>query len=631
VPTYFTIQENIDEPLETVLFKLYPATFLKWLWETSLKDLVDAHHDLLPQGDDSEPCGKSKTPKKGALAMLLLDILEDKTLCTPFFESLPEATQSALSLLVWQGAMPLADAEETIGTPLADLNPDKRRWHFDAFITRPEHGFVCVLKNSEYGWGYRRSRNEEPDRSAFTACLPPAVRRALKVAVPRPADYQLLPLDQMADACMEYSCASRAVSDIKLVAEYIQQGHLKYTKAEKVSKPCVRHIRSMTPGAEFFEHSDDRDLELLRTRLLIGAMAFAGEKARECLLTSVDAEPIRSLFEALLAAPAFFGEELQGHLGNSRRSWIDYDSQGPQALAAFFATLPRDKWVSFDNIQRYHTLRDRVPTLFGDAPIGFDVRVERSNDYWGNRTYVDADNVFALSAAPLLKGFAFFLAALGMAEVAYDLPTNAHYTRPNKTYLSPFDGLQGIRLTPLGEFVLGTRKTYDIESDAPHHTVVVLDRARLLASCPDIDPLTELALKQFMETLTPGHYRMTHKSLLGGCASRKELEARIALFRRVISDTPPQVWERFFESTLNRIDPLQPEPERVVLRIDSDDDLRRLFASDPVLRQHSLKVEGLRVAILKSDLKIITKRLTHFGYLCPLTSLRAKSAPEKSR
>jgi hypothetical protein len=58
------------------------------------------------------------------------------------------------------------------------------------------------------------------------------------------------------------------------------------------------------------------------------------------------------------------------------------------------------------------------------------------------------------------------------------------------------------------------------------------------------------------------------------------------------------------------------------LRIDGDDEIRRIFASNPVLRQHSLKVEGLRIAVEHKDLKIISKRLEHFGYLCPLSSTR---------
>ncbi|NQU39926.1 MAG: hypothetical protein HQ523_08250 [Lentisphaerae bacterium] len=624
MPTHFTQQENMDGPLEAVLFNLYPATFLKWIWAVSLERLVQAHPDTLRQVEDAQLHGKAKIPKKGYLAILLLEVLENREMCRLFYESLPDKTQAALSLLVWQNEMPLPDAEEALGIKLADVNPDKREWYYDPFVLRQEQGFVCLTRDGDRSWGYRYARDSTPEKSNFQVCLPPALRRVLKPATPPPDDFELLPLDDMVDGAMRYTCAQRAVSDMKLVAEYIQQGHLKYTKSEKISRPCMRHIRDMTPGTEFFEKAPDKDLELLRTRLLVGAMAFAGAKARELLLASIEAAPVKSLFKVLMALPAFFAEELQDYLLGARRSWIDYDKDGVKRVAACFAELPGNRWVSFRNIERYHQLRDAAPSLFLDSPIGFDVRVSRTEDDWPDRVFITHRNEFALAVKPLLKGFGFFLAALGMAEIAYDVPHNDDYCRPQKPFLSPFDGLRGIRLTPLGEYVFGQRKTYNIESDEPRHAVVVLDHARLLATCHDIDPLTELALKQFMAALTPGHYHMTHKSLLGGCASRQELEARITLFRRVISDTPPPLWERFFESSLSRIAPLELEPDRVVLRIDSDEEIRHLFSSDPILRKHSLKVEGLRVAVLKGDMKIISKRLAHFGYLSPLASMRPK-------
>lgn len=55
-----------------------------------------------------------------------------------------------------------------------------------------------------------------------------------------------------------------------------------------------------------------------------------------------------------------------------------------------------------------------------------------------------------------------------------------------------------------------------------------------------------------------------------------------------------------------------------VLKVSADEEIRRLFASDPVLREIVLKVEGLRIAVRQSDLKKLAKRLEHFGYLSPI-------------
>lgn len=341
------------------------------------------------------------------------------------------------------------------------------------------------------------------------------------------------------------------MADLRLVAEYIAQGHLKYTKSEQVAMPSLKILRQMTGGPEFFDAPADSDLALLRTRLLVGGTAFAGEKERE-------------------------------------------------------------------NMRTYHALRETVPSLFGQSTGGLVANATLVEDTWSRAVHVDGHNEFKLIGEPLLKGYAFLLAAFGLVEIAYVSPTHDTYRRPKKDYLTPYDGLRFARLTPLGEYVFRQRKTYEVAGGPPTRSRIVLDEVRLLATGQNADPLTELALNQFLEKLAPGRYRMTPKSFLGGCGSRADIEERIRLFRRVVSSAPPAIWELFFERTLARIAPLNLEPEYIVLKVSADEEIRRLFASDPVLREIVLKVEGLRIAVRQSDLKKLAKRLEHFGYLSPI-------------
>ncbi len=132
-----------------------------------------------------------------------------------------------------------------------------------------------------------------------------------------------------------------------------------------------------------------------------------------------------------------------------------------------------------------------------------------------------------------------------------------------------------------------------------------------------------------MELLERGGYRMTPKSLLGGCAGREDIEERIRFFRRVVSAAPPANWESFFERVLARIAPLNLEPDYLVLKLNADEEIRRLFASDPVLREMVLKVEGLRIAVRRADLKKLAKRLEQFGYLSPIPLLTSSPLLEQ--
>lgn len=50
----------------------------------------------------------------------------------------------------------------------------------------------------------------------------------------------------------------------------------------------------------------------------------------------------------------------------------------------------------------------------------------------------------------------------------------------------------------------------------------------------------------------------------------------------------------------------------------ADQEIRRLLASDPVLREIVLKAEGLRIVARREDLKKLAKRLEEFGYFSPI-------------
>jgi hypothetical protein len=619
---FYEIKKMLDAPIEDVLLKLYPVTFYKWLYDVNLRQLAQSYSEALPQPDRASFIGADKVPKKAYLAALLLAAFRDQAMGRRFYNTLPPATRDVIAAVTWEQRVNLAALEKALGGQIAAVNPDDRRIYYEPILLPPEHGFLVVLKNAEYDWGYY-SGHAKPKKEDYCLLLPDAIRVAFKALVPPPAGYELQPLDNVpATVGRRYSCTHKIIADLRLVAEYIAQGHLKYTKSERVARSSLKVLGQITEGPEFFDNPDDSDLTLLRTRLLVGGMAFAGEKDRENILACTDsAEPVRNLFNKVSASASFLHEELLAHLFNNRNRWCSYNSRSVKNLAAFFAKLPVEQWISWENIRRYHTLREDRPSLF-DSPTGYmQAHAARAEDTWSSSVNVGQHNEFELVGEPLLKGYAFLLAAFGMAEIAYGPPKHATYRFPRKDYLTPYDGLQFVRLTPLGEFVFGRRSTCDMAVVPPTRSIIVLDETRLLATCRNADQLTELALRQFMEDLAPGRYQMTPKSLLGGCGSRADIEERIRLFRRVVSATPPAIWERFFERTLSRIAPLNLEPDYVVLKVNADDEIRRLLASEPILREIILKVEGLRIAVRRSDLRRLAKRLEQFGYLSPIASL----------
>jgi len=613
------IRSLLEASLEDVLVRLYSVTTLRWLYDVSLHALAESHAERLPVPPRAPGSNPGKAPRKADLVVLLLAVLRDKEMGRRFWESLPRPTRDLVAALTWERQASLEALEKSLGCPIAMVNPDQRRRHYEPFLLPPEFGLVALFRSMESAWGYYPHHNQ-PRKEDYLVVLPDTVRRVFKQIVPPPIGYDLIPLDgEPASTGKHYCPAQSALPDLHMVAELIAQGQLQYTKSERLTLSSLKKLRQVTDGAEFFEDAGDRDLALLRIRLLAGGTAFAGKKQWEQLLARPDsAEPVRALFQSVSQNACFLHEELLPHLSNRHNEWHDHHEPSTKQLAAFFGKLPPGRWVTWENIRSYHRLREQMPTLFGADTRGLLARVTTQGDAWSDTAHVSELNAFELVGEPLLKGFAFLLAAFGLAEIVYDVPRHPTYRRPGKENLTPYDGLRHVRLTPLGEFALGRRKSFETAAALPARPPVILDESRLLVTCREPDKLTELALGQFMESLAPGRYQMTPKSFLNGCHSRQDIEARIHQFRRAISPTPPANWEAFFERTLNRVAPLAFEPDYVVLKVGADEEFRSLLASDPILRETILKVEGLRIAVRQGDLKKLVKRLAQLGHLSPI-------------
>jgi hypothetical protein len=207
----------------------------------------------------------------------------------------------------------------------------------------------------------------------------------------------------------------------------------------------------------------------------------------------------------------------------------------------------------------------------------------------------------------------FLLAAFGIVDIAFNYPKNAHIQKKDREYLSVFDGLQYIRLTPLGAFIAGLAKDYAFKGDMESANLV-LDDKRLLITLDGKDRLKAMVLGQFADKISENCYKVTSGSFLKSCDTQKDIEAKIGLFKKHVSAKPPRIWEDFLNGILNKIDPLIPETAMSVFRLKEHPELIELMARDEVLQKCILKAEGYRVLISAQDLYKVKKRLESFGY-----------------
>ncbi|MFH0997880.1 MAG: hypothetical protein V1844_20630 [Pseudomonadota bacterium] len=288
------------------------------------------------------------------------------------------------------------------------------------------------------------------------------------------------------------------------------------------------------------------------------------------------------------------------------------------SLRNLLRALQPGQWYSVQKLLDYCHYReidlDIVDRSFASRYLSVDIQYDdgyRSGSY---RTAEIATSIYQEALLyPFFKGFMFLLAAFGVVDVAYNYPKNERIQKKEMDYLSVFDGLQYIRLTPLGAYVADLTKDYAFK-DETESANLVLDDKRLLITLDGKDRLKAMVLGQLADKISENCYKVSCGSFLKACDTQEDIEGKIRLFRNKVSAKPPRIWEDFLNGILDKIDPLIPEPALLVFRLKEQPELIELMARDEILQKYILKAESYHVLISAPNLSKVKKRLEAFGY-----------------
>lgn len=554
-----------------------------------------------------------KKPKKAVLVELLLSVFTDEDALQALLERLPEPIYAVLKELAWEGDQELLSLEAKLEIELTLKHTVMPKYHY-------EEAYVSFSRKAEYRWMVleeKESYSHRTERRVIVR-LPPAVRSRFRAALPKPTGYDLEPLDSLPEAGLKtFRCDAVLAEDLRVISDYIARGHLEYTKAEVIKKPCIRTLEKLTEGGEFFPgEKSSAKLPFLRHELLANIIASAGEGLRQVMLQDPpDPEKLlRPLCSALFRHPQWFLDYVLTQISGGSLQ------QGTEAIAflkALFSRLPAEQWVSMENLEcyvNYHEIDINPIYLYSGAYINVEPYFD---DYYRrSRVELDRSTGWDLLIVPLLKGTAFLLAALGLAEIAYTAPPNHPiWKRKSEVFLTPYDGCAAIRLTPLGAYAFNLTDEVELKVCRHARAEILLNPQRLTAIGRHVDPITELSLLEFMEKISEGCYRMTRQSLLRGCSSSAQVAKRVEQFKTQVTDKLPELWNDFLDNVIQTAGALRPLTGYTVYELADNPELRRLFIADPTLSEKVLKVEGMRVAIKKEDLPAVTRRLNALGYL----------------
>lgn len=610
------------EDLRTILEKFYSVEVIRNLFV-----LIGG------KGRSSE----APSLNKARMVEALLDLSRDDSKSRTLFGGLSENAQRACELLVWRKQSNMVELEAALDARIVipESRENRHGYRHHGYSVPPEYNLIVYYTAGRYSsaWDYHWRDKEEkfyPERIHVT--LPPAIKDWFRRFLPKPHHYEFVPLDEPPTVkgrkVRLFNGAEDAVFIWRLTADAILRKTLPLTVAGFPTKPSMRKLVKASTAREFFDGPDDaKELRELRHECLFGMLTPAAKSdveklvqrpfPAEELFAKIVPELLRQHQVIATAAPHILPPE----------AYAQTDTEGLKNLSMIFGNLPVNKWVSKENLLQWAHLRElRVSHTLPSHTIA---RITQKSSYsyslgaYSTGVRIEMHNASleefdALVIDPLLQGVAFLLAGGGLLDIAYTQPQENEEFRLNQkvTYLTPFSGLVAVRLNPIGAYAFRKTKVLDLGIEETPECTIHYSPDKLVAIAKNLDPVTERILTEHLERLSPTVYRLTRKSLFGKVTTPRELEDRVKAFRDHLPGEPPPNWEAFLKECLSTPPPLNKRKTTMVIySLSEDPEVRRLFATDPVLSRLSLKVEGWRVAIDQSDITRVRARLREFGYL----------------
>lgn len=266
-----------------------------------------------------------------------------------------------------------------------------------------------------------------------------------------------------------------------------------------------------------------------------------------------------------------------------------------------------DGWTSIDNILEALCavfIGKNVLTIVGLSEYNYKNIKNKLTD-----NFVSVSNLHDEIFVPYVKGLLFFMASLGLLDVAYDKSAQA-----DKSF---FDSLRYVRLTALGAYVLGKTHSYK-PIEVEKKVYFELDNDNLILKSVETDNPYVGIVENIAKSIGGGRYIITPESFLKSCATEQDVEDKIKLFKQFVSENITPVWEEFFKSVKAKCNPLTPvsrDKYKVYRIAPSNKELLHILSSDEKLRKLIVRAEGYMVLIDKKNIDDVVKRLKTFGYL----------------
>lgn len=537
----------------------------------------------------------------------------------------------------------------------------------------PEGLFQADRFEAKYGeqpsWGDKRSPSSYSRKPSLLAAffyrnrIPDDLRRELQDFVPEPKEVQLALCEtppthhteqthywdgssqktRTREIPVEYrEMETAARHDLRAVLGLIETG--KITVSDKTRLPGAAVGKTLGEVLWGGDYYDDQTLEAdgehryydpvgsvrsFAWPLLVqagGLTALSGKrlqlsKTGRKALTEAPEKTLRKLWQRWLKTTLLDElrriDPIKGQTGNGKRGLTAVAGRRA-AIDLALMQCPPGSWVEVDELFRYM------------QATGEDFEVSRNpwdlyiaEKQYGSLGYDGYHGWHILQGRYALCLLFEYAATLGIIDVAYIPP---HLARPDYgdlwgtddlAFLSRYDGLLYLRVTPLGAYCLGLTEHYTPAEPERRELLRVLPNLEIVAIDAGLAAGDQLLLDSYAERSSDAVWRLEQGKLLAAVEAGKSIaELRKILAARSI-DPLPETVEHFLCDTAERATQLQDKgPARLIEC--ADPALAALIANDSRCRNYCLLAGERHLVIYAATESRFRSVVRKLGYSLPL-------------
>ena len=633
---YQLIKEHINQESTQKVSPLHIEQTINSVY--TLKQLKDIYPQYLQRlhavtGITPSFTWSGNNAQKKHYVKLFRDVIMNKKLLTAFIQELPVWIASAFNEMIWNNktlTLTEISARGGINLPYEKVSS---YLYYDSEKYMLKEAMLFQHQFDPYHY------NIKPEINCFIHNTLASIFRAY---LPKPVESELQFKDHHSPE-YRFISTTEIMNQLPYVSAYVKEAGIKRSKnGGKILKSCLKEIRSLCTIEE--PYPDIKELDSIRTTMLIEILENA--EGRD---VSIETEPeklIRELFNLNFSLYNHSFNDFIHFLNYLKIAYFEENHNDMEKRCRLERTsihyllehLQPGKWVTIENIHRNLNAHELLPRpldlSFGYLQASFNTTIMGA--FGSGRDYINFNEVNANETLvlPYLKSLMFVLNTLGVVDISLTLPENQHFHHKNNPWLSAYDGIKEVSLTPLGSWLfektgtdgsidgtvggLGVGRTNVITRQEPS-AQVILDDKRLLITIEGKDPKIELTLARLSVPAGVNCYQVTSEIFLKDCITKTDIQKKIQKFKNNIQPNPPSIWEDFFESLLKKADPLEYKAEKYfTFRLDPENtELIRLLFSDSLLRKYIIKAEDYHILVREEHYKLVQKRLAEFGYLVP--------------